>query len=160
MKKKITVITGGSSGLGLASARCLAGGSTILLCARGSAGLEKTKAELETFGADVYTCVMDASDPESAKKCAEYAASLGDVVNVIHTAGVSPANTPADDILRINALGPINMVEAFYPVLAEGGRTDLLLIYGWLCSGYQRTHEAFAAGCASAVCPVERAGLL
>ena len=64
---------------------------------------------------------MDASDPESARKCAEYAASLGDVVNVIHTAGVSPANTAADDILRINALGPVNMVEAFYPVMAEGG---------------------------------------
>jgi len=121
MKKKISVITGGSSGLGLASARCLAPETAILLCARKAAGLEKAKLELESFGAEVYTYAMDASDAESAKNCAEYAASLGDVVNVIHTAGVSPANTATDDILRINMLGPINMVEAFYPVIAEGG---------------------------------------
>lgn len=121
MKAKLSVITGGSSGLGLATAHCLSSQTAILLCARGAAGLEKAKAELESFGAEVYTYVMDASDAESTRKCAEYAASLGDVVNVIHTAGVSPANTGTGDILRINALGPIHMVEAFYPVLARGG---------------------------------------
>lgn len=83
--------------------------------------LEQAKKELETFGADVLTYQLDAVDGEAAKKCAQYAAELGDVVNVIHTAGVSPANHGAEDILRINSLGPINMVQAFYPVLAEGG---------------------------------------
>lgn len=121
MTKKITVITGGSSGLGLAAARFLASKTALLLCARNQKGLEKAKAELETFGAEVYTYEMDASNAEQTKACAAYAASLGDVVNVIHTAGVSPANTGADDILRINAVGPVNMVEAFHPVLAEGG---------------------------------------
>lgn len=121
MKKEFTVITGGSSGLGLAAARCLASKTALLLCARKKEGLEKTKAELETFGAEVYTCQMDASDAESTVKCAEYAASLGNVRNVIHTAGVSPANTGVDDILRINALGSIHMVNAFYPLLASGG---------------------------------------
>lgn len=121
MSKKLTVITGGSSGLGLAAAHCLASETALLLCARKAQGLEKAKAELETLGAEVYTFQMDASDAEAAKKCAEYAASLGDVQNVIHTAGVSPANTGADDILRINTLGPIHMIQSFHPVMAPGG---------------------------------------
>lgn len=53
MKAKLSVITGGSSGLGLATARCLSSQTAILLCARGAAGLEKAKAELESFGAAV-----------------------------------------------------------------------------------------------------------
>ena len=56
MKKKLTVITGGSSGLGLAAAQCLASETSLLLCARNESGLAKAKAQLAAFGADVYTC--------------------------------------------------------------------------------------------------------
>ena len=52
---------------------------------------------------------------------AEFAASLGDVTQVIHTSGVSPSDTATENIIRINAVGTVNIVEAFYPVLAEGG---------------------------------------
>lgn len=121
MGKKLTVITGGHSGLGLAAARCMAAESTLLLCARKKEALEKVKQELESFGADVYTFSMDVSDKNSVQTCADYASSLGDVVNVIHAAGVSPANTPADRIFSVNALGPVNMVDSFYPIMAPGG---------------------------------------
>lgn len=127
MKKKLTVITGGSSGLGLAAAQCLATETSLLICARSEAGLAKAKAQLTAFGADVYTYAMDASDLESVKACAAYAAELGDVVNVVHTAGVSPANTSTEDILRINTLGPINMVQTFHPILTEGG---VMILFG------------------------------
>lgn len=141
MKKKLTVITGGSSGLGLAAAQCLATETSLLICARNESGLEKAKAQLTAFGADVYTYAMDASDPESVKACAAYAAELGEVVNVIHTAGVSPANTPAADILRINTLGPINMVEAFHPLLAEGG---VMILFGSTAGYTFDTNEQMA----------------
>ena len=121
MKKKLSVITGGSSGLGLARAQCLADKTALLLCARGEAGLAAAKKELETYGAEVYTFCMDVSDEDSVRGCAQYAASLGEIVNVIHAAGVSPANTTAKEILRINAMGPIYITEHFRPLLAEGG---------------------------------------
>lgn len=121
MKKRLTVITGGSSGLGLASAWCLAGKTTLVLCARGEGKLQAAKKGLEAYGADVITYVLDASDRAAALKAASEIAQMGDIVNVIHTAGVSPANTPRDDILRINVLGPIHVVEAFYPYLSPGG---------------------------------------
>ena len=77
MKKKLSVITGGSSGLGLASAQCLADKTALLLCARSEAGLAAAKKELETYGAEVYTFRMDASDEDSVMAGAHYAASLG-----------------------------------------------------------------------------------
>ena len=52
---------------------------------------------------------------------ADDAASLGDVTQVIHTSGVSPSDTATENIMKINAAGTVNMVEAFYPVLTEGG---------------------------------------
>lgn len=139
--KKITVITGGSSGLGLAAAQCLASETALLLCARNEAGLDKAKAQLTAYGAEVYTMAMDASDPKDAKRCAAYASSLGEVVNVVHTAGVSPANTGAEDILRINALGPINMVQAFHPVLSEGG---VMILFGSTAGYTFDTNEQMA----------------
>lgn len=142
MKKKLTIITGGSSGLGLAAAQCLASETSLLICARNEAGLEKARAQLTAFGADVYTFPMDASNPASVKACAEYAASLGEIVNVIHTAGVSPANTTAADILRINTLGPINMVCAFQPLLAPGG---VLILFGSTAGYTFDTNEQMGA---------------
>ena len=48
------------------------------------------------------------------KALAEYAASLGEIINVIHAAGVSPAmNVTTEDILRINALGTVYVNQDF-----------------------------------------------
>lgn len=121
MKKKLTVITGGSSGLGLASAWCMAHETTLVLCARGMEKLEAAKKELTAYGADVILYPLDASDKKATEKAAADISGMGEIVHVIHTAGVSPANTARDDILRINVMGPIHMTEAFYPVLSEGG---------------------------------------
>ena len=48
------------------------------------------------------------------KALAEYAASLGEIINVIHAAGVSPAmNVTMEDIRRINALGTVYVNQEF-----------------------------------------------
>ena len=142
MKKKLSVITGGSSGLGLASAQCLADKTALLLCARSEAGLAAAKKELETYGAEVYTFCMDVSDEDSVRGCAQYAASLGEIVNVIHAAGVSPANTAAEDILCINAMGPIYITEYFRPLLAEGG---VLMLFSSTAGYMFETNEQMGA---------------
>ena len=53
MRKQLTVITGGSSGLGLACASCMAHETTLVLCARGPEKLAEAKKNLEAYGADV-----------------------------------------------------------------------------------------------------------
>lgn len=72
--KKITVITGGGSGLGLAAAYSLIGKTALLLCARGEARLEKVKADHSELGAEVYTYPLDCSDANAVRNFAEYAA--------------------------------------------------------------------------------------
>lgn len=121
MSNKTYVFTGGGSGLALASAHSLIGEGTLLLCDKNAAALEKAEAQLATLGADVKTFIFDVADKASVNACAEYAKSLGDIYAVINAVGVSPAYATADQILSINGLGPVNMINSFFPILAEGG---------------------------------------
>jgi 3-oxoacyl-[acyl-carrier protein] reductase len=67
LTQKVSIVTGSSRGLGLASARALhAEGSTVVLCARGA---ERLAAAAKTLGADrVHTVVADVSTPEGAER--------------------------------------------------------------------------------------------
>lgn len=121
MKKQITVITGGHGGMGKAIARELGKDTALVLADRSEEKLLEVKAQLEETGYEVYPYVLDVTDAQNMKELAQFAASLGDVKNVIHTAGVSPTDTLSDVIFKVNALGTLHAVEAFYPVIAEGG---------------------------------------
>ena len=93
----------------------------IVLAGRNLAKMEAAKAELDELGVESCLCKTDIADRAQVQALADYAASLGDVTQVIHTSGVSPSDTATENIIKINAAGTVNMVEAFYPVLAEGG---------------------------------------
>lgn len=121
MKKKVTVITGGHGGMGNAIAKELGKDSILLLASRDMDALQKTQKEMEYLGYEAYAVPTDVRNQDAVQALSAYAASLGDVVRVIHTGGVSPTDTLADEILHTNALGTVYMTNAFYPVLAEGG---------------------------------------
>ena len=121
MKKTITVVTGGHGGMGKAICKELGKTSAIVLAGRNLAKMETAKAELDELGVESYCCKTDIADRAQVQAIADYAASLGDVTQVIHTSGVSPSDTATENIIKINAVGTVNMVEAFYPALAEGG---------------------------------------
>ena len=121
MKKQLTVITGGAGGMGKAIAKKIGPEYDLVLADRSEEALAKAVEELTTLGITAHTCIVDIADKESVEKLAEYAASLGDVKNVVHTAGVSPTNTKAEDVLKINGLGTMYMTESFFPIMAGGG---------------------------------------
>lgn len=93
----------------------------IVLAGCNLAKMEAAKAELDELGVESCLCKTDIADRAQVQALADYAASLGDVTQVIHTSGVSPSDTATENIIKINATGTVNMVETFYPVLAEGG---------------------------------------
>ena len=95
--------------------------SAIVLAGRNPAKLETAKAELDELGVESDLCKTDIADRAQVQALADYAASLGSVKQIIHTSGVSPSDTGTENIIKINAVGAVNMVEAFYPVLAEDG---------------------------------------
>ena len=121
--KNVCVITGGGSGMGLAAAKCMPKEKIIVISGRTVAKLQKAVEELKALGYEAYAHACDTSDRESVKKLAEYAASLGEVKNVINAAGISPAMGGAGDqekILRINALGTVYVNQEFAKVMKAG----------------------------------------
>jgi len=60
---KVVLVTGGSSGIGLAAAHKLAeAGATTIICGRGEAKLAEAKAEVEARGFELITYTADISD--------------------------------------------------------------------------------------------------
>ena len=118
---KVVVITGGGSGMGLATIKELGKEYSIVISGRTVAKLEKASEEFTKEGKKIFPIACDVSKKEDVIKMAEYAKSLGEVVAVIHAAGVSPHMGDAETIIRINALGTHYVDQVFKDVVAEGG---------------------------------------
>jgi NAD(P)-dependent dehydrogenase (short-subunit alcohol dehydrogenase family) len=58
--------------------------------------------------------------PSSVAALADTAAELGSVTEVVHTAGLSPVQAPADAILNVDLLGVALVLEEFVRVIAPG----------------------------------------
>lgn len=117
----VCVITGGGSGMGLEAAKCMPKDKIIVICGRTLKKLEGAVEELKSLGFQAYAKTCDTSDRESVKELVKFACELGEVKNVINSAGVSPAmkGTP-ESILRINALGTVYMNQEFSKVMNPG----------------------------------------
>ncbi|MBO5051804.1 MAG: SDR family NAD(P)-dependent oxidoreductase [Clostridia bacterium] len=117
----VCVITGGGSGMGLEAAKCMPKEKIIVISGRTLSKLEGAVEELKALGYQAYAKTCDTSDRESVRELATYAASLGEVKNVINSAGVSPAMKGTQEgILRINALGTVYVNQEFSKVMKPG----------------------------------------
>lgn len=119
--KKVCVVTGGGSGIGLATAKIMGGqGYFILLVGRTAKKLENAVAELQAMGTEAQAFSCDISNRESTQQLAQAALVLGEVKAVIHAAGMSPNMESAQKIMQANALGTVYVNDAFYEVMKEG----------------------------------------
>ena len=117
----VCVITGGGSGMGLEAAKFMPKDKIIVLSGRTVSKLEGAIEQLKALGYTAYAKACDTSKRESVQELVAFATSLGEVKNVINSAGVSPAmkGTP-EGILRINALGTVYINQEFSKVMKEG----------------------------------------
>ena len=117
----VCVITGGGSGMGLEAAKFMPKDKIIVLSGRTVSKLEGAIEQLKALGYTAYAKACDTSNRESVKELVSFASSLGEVKNVINSAGVSPAmkGTP-EGILRINALGTVYINQEFSKVMKAG----------------------------------------
>lgn len=118
--KKVVVITGGGSGMGLATIKELGKDYTLIITGRTVSKLEKASEEYTKEGYEIYPFACDVSKKDEVLKLAEFAKSKGDVVALIHAAGVSPHMGNAESIIKINALGTHLVDQAFKDIMNEG----------------------------------------
>ncbi len=117
--KKICVITGGGSGMGLETAKLLGKDQDIILCGRTVAKLEGAIKELQALGINAEAFPCDVSDRTSVESLAKYAASKGEIQTVIHSAGI--ARGAADQVFLIDAVGTVYVNDIFGEIIADGG---------------------------------------
>jgi 2-keto-3-deoxy-L-fuconate dehydrogenase len=122
------LVTGGASGIGLATARLLAArGARVAVLDRGD-GMEGVKTAQET--ADLYPVVADVTDDAAVRDAvAEAARVLGRLDILVNNAGIGAAGTVEgndDDewyrVLDVNVLGIVRTTRAALPLLRQAAR--------------------------------------
>jgi NAD(P)-dependent dehydrogenase (short-subunit alcohol dehydrogenase family) len=127
---KVAVVTGASSGLGVAFATGLAeAGADIAICARRVEKLEDTRAQVQALGRRCVAVRADVSNPEDCTHVVdETVKQLGRVDVLINNAGIAtavPATREAPDdfrrVIDINLNGSFFMAQACARAMSDGG---------------------------------------
>jgi NAD(P)-dependent dehydrogenase (short-subunit alcohol dehydrogenase family) len=154
---KVAVVTGASSGLGVAFARGLAeAGADVALGARRVDKLEQTKAMVSSLGRRAIAVATDVAEPEDCTRLiAETVAQLGRVDILVNNAGVGTAvpgtrETPDQfrSVVDINLNGCYWMAQAFARAATDGGSiVNISSVLGFTTAGLpQAAYSATKAG--------------
>lgn len=131
------VITGGSSGIGLATARTLARrGASLLLIARGAERLAEAADELRGLGAAVQTASVDVSERTALVAALDsFVAGTGPLDALITCAGLARPGRfldLEDDVFRtmmeVDYFGTLYAVRAVAPAMAARGRGSIVAV--------------------------------
>lgn len=140
LKGKVAIVTGGSSGIGLAMAMGLAmEGCRVALWDRSSDVASTARTIAEAYGVPTIGCEVDITDQaQIAAALARTNAELGPVELLAHAAAIgsgkfgfpftnlSPADWPR--VLEVNIQGMVNVAHAVTPVMVEQGRGAMVFI--------------------------------
>jgi NAD(P)-dependent dehydrogenase (short-subunit alcohol dehydrogenase family) len=154
---KVAVVTGASSGLGVAFARGLAeAGADVALGARRVEKLEQTKEMVEGLGRRAIAVATDVAEPEDCTRLiAETVSQLGRVDILVNNAGVGTAvpgtrETPEQfrTVVDVNLNGCYWMAQAFARAATEGGSiVNISSVLGFTTAGLpQAAYSATKAG--------------
>ena len=111
----------GVGGMGETIAHRQAPGKTTLLADFNETAIAAIAERMREEGFDVATQRVDVSSRESLTALAATASQLGRVTQVVHTAGLSPAQAAVEAILKVDLVGVALMLEIFGDVIAPSG---------------------------------------
>ena len=154
---RVAIVTGASSGLGVAFARALAeAGADVALGARRTERLEETKRMVEAAGRRAITVATDVAQPEDCQRLVDVTVEqLGRVDILVNNAGVGTAvpatrETPEQfrEVIDINLNGCYWMAQACGRVMEPGSSIiNISSILGITTAGLpQAAYSASKAG--------------
>ncbi|KAA0108828.1 SDR family oxidoreductase [Mycolicibacterium sp. P1-5] len=117
---RVSVITGGAGGMGLATAKIVGQDHRLVLCDVRQDRLDAATGVLTGLGITATAINCDVTDRSAVTRLFEAAAGIGPIASVIHTAGVSPSMGDADYVMTTNAIGTLNVNEVFFASVGEG----------------------------------------
>jgi NAD(P)-dependent dehydrogenase (short-subunit alcohol dehydrogenase family) len=127
---RVAIITGASSGLGVAFAAGLAqAGADVAICARRADRLEQTRRGVEAAGRRCVAIEADVSRVEDCERVVRRTVSeLGRVDVLVNNAGIGTAvpatrEAPEDfrEVIEVNLMGSYWMAQACARAMTEGG---------------------------------------
>ncbi len=141
MQGKAALITGGSSGIGQATAVALAReGAKTVITGRSTSGLEETAAKVKAAGGETHALEADLKDPNAIEPLvADAAAAFGRLDYVVNNAGAEgEVNVVADqrlesyeDVFATNVRAPFLIMKYAIPhLLKQGGGAIVNLASG------------------------------
>jgi NAD(P)-dependent dehydrogenase (short-subunit alcohol dehydrogenase family) len=139
VRDRVVVITGGSSGIGLATAhKVAAAGAKTVICARGEEDLAKAKAEIEAAGGVCFTYPVDLTSYESCDNFVKQVlADHGHVDVLVNNAGRSIRRSIAlsydrfhdfERTMQLNYFGCLRLVMGLLPGMTERRRGHIINI--------------------------------
>jgi NAD(P)-dependent dehydrogenase (short-subunit alcohol dehydrogenase family) len=135
---RTAVITGGASGIGLASAKKLAAlGMNVVIADSNEATLSAARGELAEGGAQVEAVRTDVARPDEVAALRERALSrFGDVALLMNNAGVGRGGSAIENpdgwrrVLETNLYGVLNGVQAFAQGMIDAGKPAAIVNTG------------------------------
>ncbi|MFD7656395.1 SDR family NAD(P)-dependent oxidoreductase [Actinosynnema sp. NPDC059797] len=153
---RVAIVTGASSGLGVAFAKALAeAGADVVLAARRADRLEDTAGLVEEAGRRALVVQADVARPEDCREVARAAAAFGRVGVLVNNAGVASAvpasrETPEQfrAVVDVNLNGAYWMAQAAAAVMTDGGSiVNVSSVLGLVSGGLpQAAYSATKAG--------------
>ena len=119
MKNVIVVI--GAGQIGQAIARRVGVGKHVVLADMRVDNANAAAEVMGNAGYEVSVATVDASSRESVHALVNTATDRGEVVGLIHAAGVSPTQASPATILKVDLYGTALVLEEFGNVIATGG---------------------------------------
>lgn len=134
LRDHTVVVTGATSGLGLATARGVLGfGAHLVLVARNGEKAARVRAELLSShpGSEIDVVLADLADLDDVRRAADELAALGPLHAIVHNAGLMPperSESPQGHELSmaVHVLAPILLTDLLRPALADGARVVLV----------------------------------
>lgn len=120
MKQEVLLWTGAGQ-IGMAIARRVGFGKTIVVGDRSLENARRAAGTMEAAGFDVIPMEMDLSSRTSIRELIQEGQRHGEITMLVNAAGVSPSQAPIETILQVDLYGTAVLLEEVGRVIAPSG---------------------------------------